>query len=135
MDRTFHHRITLGTVSGIILLLALSVYCFWNKDIILGLVMVLCLVMITERSLHTVYTFHDDKLTIYSGRLSKSKDIPIGSIRSCRPMNTLFGLIHYLLISYGDDNNMVVSVQPDNEQAFVSYLRKKMLREEKEDET
>lgn len=120
MDRTFHHRITVGAVCGIVLLLILAVYAFWVKSVILGLFVVLALVLVSERSLHTRYIFHDRELIIYYGRLSKSKHILLADIHSCKPMTTVFGLVRYLLIGYGNDK--LVSVQPDNEPAFVDVL-------------
>lgn len=132
MDRTFHHRVTIGAVSGIILLLVLAVYAFWVKSVILGLLLALALVLVIERSLHTEYIFRDDKLIIYNGRLSRSRSIPLASIQSCRPMASVFGLVRYLLISYG--NGSIVSVQPDNEVAFIDFLRKKCLRESENEE-
>jgi len=120
MDRTFHHRITVGALCGIVLLLILAVYAFWVKSVILGLFVVLALVLVSERSLHTRYIFHDRELIIYNGRLSKSKHILLADIHSCKPMTTVFGLVRYFLIGYGNDK--LVSVQPDNEPAFVDVL-------------
>ncbi len=124
MDRTFHHRITVGAVCGIVLLLILAVYAFWVKSVILGLFLVLALVLVSEKSLHTRYIFHDKELIIYNGRLSKSKHIPLAAIHSCKPLTTVFGLVHYLLLGYGDSK--MVSVQPDNELAFVDVLRNRI---------
>lgn len=132
MDRTFHQRLTIGAICGIILMLSLAIYAFWIKSVILGIVMVFFLIIITERSLHSEYVFHDNKLIIRHGRLSKDKTIFIGSITSCRPMASVFGLVRYLLISYG--SGYIVSVQPDNEQAFIEVLKKKKLREDKNEE-
>lgn len=124
MDRTFHHRFTIGAACGIILLLALALYAFWIKSPILGAFMALGLIIVAEQTLHKEYTFHDDKLIIYNGRLGKTKTIYLSQISSCRPMTNLFGLVHYLLITYGADNKLE-SVQPDNERAFVECLKKR----------
>lgn len=134
MDRTFHQRLTVGAVSGIILLLALSLYAFWVKSVVLGLLLVLALVLVTERTLHTEYVFRDGNLIVDNGRLSREKVIPLRSIRSCRPMATVFGLVRYLLITYGDDSCRMVSVQPDNEKAFVEHLRKAKKEETDEEQ-
>lgn len=131
MNRTFHHRITLGGVCGIIVLLLCVLYAFWVKRPILGLVMILPLVLVAESLMRTQYTFSGDKLIIYRGRLSRSQTIPISQIASCRPMTSVFGLVRYLLITYGPAGS-VVSVLPQNEQAFVEFLRKKK-QEENED--
>lgn len=124
MDRTFHHRFTVGAACGIILLLLLAAYSFWIKSPILGCLMALGLIIIAERSLHKEYIFRDDKLIIYNGRLAKTKVINLSQITSCRPMSSVFGLVHYLLIIYGEDNK-IAAVQPDNVRAFVDCLKKR----------
>ena len=108
MTRSFHHRTTLGAVCGIVLFLLLAVYAFWIKNVILGLLMAFLLIVLTERTLHSEYVISDGKLIIDN---------------SCRPMTSVFGLVRYLLITYGSDNVMV-SVQPANEIAFVATLKK-----------
>ena len=134
MDRTFHHRITIGAVCGIILMLVLAVYAFWIKDIILGVICALVLVIIAERTLHSEYIFHGKELIIYKGRLSSSKHIPLAAIQSCVPMTSVFGLVRYLLISYGNGHTMIASVQPQNEAEFIAYLRKRKMRESENEE-
>lgn len=126
MTRTFHHRITVGAVCGIVLLLALSFYAFWIKAVVVGLLLVLALVLVAESALRTEYVFSGDKLVISRGRLSRNTTIELRTVTSCRPMTTVFGLVRYLLITYGDEGR-VVSVQPDNEAAFVKVMREKML--------
>lgn len=123
MTRSFHHRTTLGAVCGIVLFLLLAVYAFWIKNVIVGLLMAFLLVILTERTLHSQYVISDGKLVIDNGKLSKTKVIMISQINSCRPMTSVFGLVRYLLITYGATDAMV-SVQPVNEAAFVAALKK-----------
>ncbi len=123
MTRSFHHRTTIGAVCGIVLFLLLAVYAFWIKNVILGLLMAFLLIVLTERTLHSEYVISNGKLIIDNGKLSKSKTILIGQIRACRPMTSVFGLVRYLLITYGASNAMV-SVQPVNEAAFMAALKK-----------
>ncbi len=123
MTRSFHHRTTLGAVCGIVLFLLLAVYAFWIKNVIVGLLMAFLLVILTERTLHSQYVISDGKLIIDNGKLSKTKVIMISQINSCRPMTSVFGLVRYLLITYGA-NDAMVSVQPVNEAAFVAALKK-----------
>ncbi len=123
MTRSFHHRLTLGAVCGIVLFLLLAIYAFWIKNVILGLLMAFLLVVLTERTIHSEYVISDGKLIIDNGKLSKSKVIMIGQINSCRPMTSVFGLVRYLLITYGA-NDAMVSVQPVNEAAFIATLKK-----------
>lgn len=124
MDRTFHHRFTVGAACGIILFLILAAYTFWIKQPIIGCLFALALIAVAERSLHKEYIFRDDKLIIYNGRLARTKTIPLSDIKSCRPMTNVFGMVHYLLITYGEDNRLE-SLQPDNERSFVECLKKR----------
>lgn len=123
MTRSFHHKTTLGAVCGIVLFLLLAVYAFWVKNVIVGLLMAFLLVILTERTLHSQYVISDGKLIIDNGKLSKTKVIMISQINSCRPMTSVFGLVRYLLITYGATDAMV-SVQPVNEAAFVAAIKK-----------
>ena len=125
MTRSFHHRTTLGAVCGIILFLLLSLYAFWSKSPVMGLCMTFCLIIVAERTLHSQYIISDGKLIVDNGRLSKRKVIEVGLIHSCRPMSSVFGLVRYLLITYGAAESMV-SVQPQNEEAFIAALKREM---------
>jgi membrane protein YdbS with pleckstrin-like domain len=123
MTRSFHHKTTVGAMCGIVLFLLLAVYAFWIKNVVLGILMAFLLIVLTERTLHSQYVISDGKLIIDNGKLSKSKTIMIGQIKSCRPMTSVFGLVRYLLITYGAVDAMV-SVQPVNETAFIAALKK-----------
>lgn len=129
MNRTFHHRFTIGAACGIILLIGLTLYCFWIKSPILGVLMALALVIVTEHAIHKEYVFHDDKLIIINGRLMRNKVINVSEIKSCRPMTSVFGLVHFLVITYGA-TDQIEAVQPVNEQEFTACLEK--LREEED---
>lgn len=123
MTRSFHHKTTIGAMCGIVLFLLLAVYAFWIKNVVLGILMAFLLIVLTERTLHSQYVISDGKLIIDNGKLSKSKTIMIEQIKSCRPMTSVFGLVRYLLITYGSADAMV-SVQPVNETAFIAALKK-----------
>ncbi len=123
MTRSFHHKTTVGAMCGIVLFLLLAVYAFWIKNVVLGILMAFLLIVLTERTLHSQYVISDGKLIIDHGKLSKDKTIMIGQIKSCRPMTSVFGLVRYLLITYGAVDAMV-SVQPVNETAFIAALKK-----------
>lgn len=124
MDRTFHHRFTVGAACGIILFLLLAAYFFWVKRPVLGCLMALALVVVAERSLHKEYIFRGGNLIIYNGRLAKTKSIPLDKITSCRTMTNVFGLVHYILVTY-DEGRRMESLQPDNERAFIECLKKR----------
>lgn len=125
MTRSFHHRTTVGAVCGILLFLLLALYAFWIKNAVVGLIMAFLLIILVERTLHSEYVISDGKLIIDKGKLSRSKVVELNEIHDCKPMTSVFGLVHYLLLTYGASNRLL-SVQPQNEAAFVATLQKEM---------
>lgn len=123
MARSFHHRVTIGAVCGIFLFLLLAIYAFWIKNVVLGLLMTFILIVLTERTLHSEYVISGGKLIVCKGKLSRNKVVSIGQINSCRPMTSVFGLVRYLLVTYGSANTMI-SLQPVNETSFIAVLKK-----------
>ena len=71
--------------------------------------------------------YHDDQgndiLRIDRGRLSRHKDIRVADIVKVIPMQTAFGASRYLLVKYGP--NRLISLQPDDQKAFMSELKKR----------
>lgn len=123
-DRRFQHRITPGGISGILLLLLLAFYLFWNRSAVAAFAVVVVLVAVMERVLHTTYTLTADRLIVRRGRFARTLVVPLSDVIGCRAVRTTFGLSHYLLLSYGA--NHLLSLQPDNEAAFLSELSKRL---------
>lgn len=137
MDRTFQHRFTLGAKSGIIILSLLAFYLFWRKGILAALIVVVALVAVIERVLHSCYIVRDHDMIIHRGRFLRDIRVPLSSIRAIRPMTTTWGLVHYLLIEYVDGK--LTSAVPHDEDSFLRCLRKCIhdghqdVKEDKED--
>ena len=89
------------------------------------------LVMI-ERIIHTTYVFshngNEEMLVINKGRFSKTKHIRINDIVKCHKMSTGFGLSQYILLQCG--HKTLVSVQPDNADAFIAEIKKRQATQE-----
>lgn len=132
MDRTFQHRFTLGAKSGIIILSLLAFYLFWIKGILAALIVVVALVAVIERVLHSCYIVRDHDLVIHRGRFLHDIQIPLSDIRAIRPMTTTWRLVHYLLIEYGDDK--LTSAEPHDEDSFLRCLRKRIHDEHQDDQ-
>ncbi len=132
MTRSFHHRTTVGAVCGILLFLLLALYAFWIKNAVVGLVMAFLLIVLVERTLHSEYIISDGKLIINNGKLARAKTINIQEIHDCKPMTSVFGLVRYLLLTYEASDRMI-SVQPQNEAAFITTLQKEMRNSIKKD--
>ena len=108
MDRRFHQRFTVAAKSGIALFVLLAFYFFWAKKAIVGLFLIIIVVGMIERVIHTSYIFRRVK--------------PIDRIK-VTPMKSNFGLSHYLLLEYGAGN--LTTVMPENEQAFIEELKRR----------
>ncbi len=121
MNRTFHHRFTLGSKCGVILFAVLAIYLFWVKAVVAGAILIVLNVLIIDRVLHSEYVFSDDTLTIVRGRFFKPKTILLADIKSCRAVTTPFKLSHYLLLEYG--SGRYVSAEPEQEASFVKCLQ------------
>ena len=67
-------------------------------------------------------------LRIDRGRFSRPTVIAVNEIVRCTLMKTAFGLSHYLLIEYGE--RRMVSVTPDNSEAFIAELKKRQEQNE-----
>lgn len=132
MTRSFHHRTTVGAVCGILLFLLLALYAFWIKNAVVGLIMAFLLIVLVEHTLHSEYIISDGKLIINNGKLARAKTINIQEIHDCKPMTSVFGLVRYLLLTYGASDRMI-SVQPQNEAAFITTLQKEMRNSIKND--
>lgn len=132
-DRTFHKRFTVTAKVGIVIFAVLAGYFFWVKTAIVGILVAIVIVGMIERILNTSYTFRrvkpidrDDEmeyLIVNEGRFSGNKNVPVCDIIRVERMKSFFGFDHYLLIEYGAHH--IVSVQPDNEEAFEKEVEKR----------
>lgn len=139
LDRTFHKRFTLPAKLGVLVFALLAGYFFWVKVAIIGILLAIVIVGMIERILNTTYTFQwirpidrdveMDFIIIDEGRFSSKKTIPVCDIVKVEPMRTFFGLDHALVIEYGPKH--FASLQPDNEEAFIKEIEKRLSSEEK----
>ena len=128
MDRTFHQRLSPASVCGILAFALLALYMFWTKNALVGCLLAAVVVLMIERVVHTTYVFRrndgdEEMLYIDNGRFSKTRQIRVNDIVSCRKMSTGFGLSQYVLLQCG--HKRLVSVQPDNADAFIDEIRKR----------
>ena len=128
MDRTFHQRVSPASACGILAFALLALYMFWTKNALVGCLLAAVVVLMIERVVHTTYVFRrndgeEEMLYIDNGRFSKTRRIRVNDIVSCRKMSTGFGLSQYVLLQCG--HKRLVSVQPDNADAFIDEIRKR----------
>jgi len=110
----------------------LAGYFFWEQKAIIGLFLIIIIVGMIDKVLHTVYIFRRVKpidmeeehefLIIDKGRFSGNTNIPLEEIKSVTPTKSRYGS-RYLLIEYGPGN--FASVQPENDEKFMEELKKR----------
>lgn len=132
-DRTFHKRFNTTARVGVVVFALLAGYFFWVKMAIIGIFVAIIIVGMIERILNTTYTFkkvkpidRDDEmeyLIINEGRFSSNRNVLVCDITSVHTAKTFLGLDHCLVIEYGHHN--MVTVQPDNEEAFEKEISKR----------
>ena len=132
-DRTFHKRFNTTARVGVVVFALLAGYFFWVKMAIIGIFVAIIIVGMIERILNTTYTFkkvkpidRDDEmeyLIINEGRFSSNRNVPVCDIISVHTAKTFLGLDHCLVIEYAHHN--MVTVQPDNEEAFEKEISKR----------
>ena len=132
LERTFHQQFTMANKCGITVFSLLAFYLLWQKAALTGLFVAVIVVLMIERMIHTTYTFtvseRSEVLRIDRGRFSRPTVIAVNEIVRCTLMKTAFGLSHYLLIEYGE--RRMVSVTPDNSEAFIAELKKRQEQNE-----
>lgn len=128
MDINFHHRVSVGEVSFIIISAAAAIAFFWNPTpvaVVLGVAAIVFAVEAIDRAIHTTYVITDDGwLRIRRGRLSGKEDISIGEIKKMTKVRLMGGLTHYLLIEYGPTGSLT-HVQPIDEDRMMRAIDKR----------
>ena len=128
MNRIFHARISFYMYLLIALVAAVAFYLLWNRMPIGGALMLLLLIVVIERVIHTTYTITTDgRLVVSYGRFQKPVEMPVNSIQRVEKLRSLrlghHCLVEYLLICY--DEHKHVAVMPVKEDEFLETLHKR----------
>ena len=119
MNKIFHERITWTQVVFILIGAAVVFWAFWIKQVLLGVVFLLMLIVMIERAIHTTYTLTTDgRLLVYYGRFTKGKEIPISDIKKVEKFKNW--LTHGVVVHYGDGR--FVPLHPVNEEELLKAL-------------
>ncbi len=137
MNRTFHYRVSLLNYVAIAVVAAAALCMFWHRSAagaVAGLALMMAVVLMVERIVHTAYVFTaDGMLVISKGRFSRRVAIRITDIVSIERVRAGVLGVRYVLIRYGAGRE--VSVQPAGEEAFVGEItRRQELMERRENE-
>lgn len=127
MNRIFHARISRLNYLYLFILGGVSFFMLWEKHIIVAVVVMLFLVVMIERVIHTTYTITTEGMLLISfGRFAKVKSIPLSSITHIERIETMkigsFHLTSYLLINHAGGHT---ALMPVKEEEFIARLQKK----------
>ena len=110
MNRTFHYRVSFLNYAAIVVVAACALFAFWHRsapNVVLGVGLMAVVVLMVERIIHTSYVFTDDgMLVVCKGRFSRTLTI-----------------LKYVLVRYGAGRE--ISLQPVNDEAFISEVRRR----------
>ena len=127
MNRTFHYRVSLLNYVAIAVVAAAALCMFWHRSAagaVAGLALMMAVVLMVERIVHTAYVFTADGMLIISkGRFSRRVAIRITDIVSVERVRAGVLGVRYVLIRYGAGRE--VSVQPAGEEAFVGEITRR----------
>ena len=83
-DRTFHYRASFLNYAAIVAVGVAALCVFWHRsaaNAVVGLVLMVAVVMMVEKVLHTAYTFTaDGRLVVSRGRFSRPIYIKVSDI-------------------------------------------------------
>lgn len=137
-SRTFHKRFTLADKCAITVAVLLAFYFFWIQKAIVGILLVIIIVGMIDKVLHTTYIIHRVKpidrdeemwfLTIDNGRFASKRHIPCDQIKNIERRPTPHRLSHYVLVEYGD--NLSAGLMPQDEEALVKSINQAIACEE-----
>lgn len=127
MDIIFHHRLSVGEVSGIMICAIAAFISLWVRQpvsVIIGVLFLVLAVLFIERAIHTTYIITSDGwLRVDRGRLSGKANVRIADISRCTKVRLMGGLTHYLLIEYGGKGRLL-HVQPADEDRMKRIIDK-----------
>lgn len=124
-NRTFQHRVTIAGIIVPIIMAIMAMYFLWHRTaihLIIGFGLIVLVVLMLERLLHTCYIVTADQLIIDRGRLDQKQTIPLQDIKRITKIKRKW-LASYILIEYGGRNE--TSVQPQNEDSFIQEIQKR----------
>lgn len=127
INRTFHYRVTFLNYVAIIVVAVAALCAFWHKsaaNAVVGLALMIAVVLMVERIVHTAYTLTaDGRLRVSKGRFSRRVEIRLTDIVSVETVHGRLLPVRYVLVRYGAGHEL--AVQPANEEAFIEEIRKR----------
>lgn len=131
MNRTFKTVVGWWYWLLIIVTSVLLFYFFWMHDLVLAILMALLTIYEIEMLIHTQYIItSDNKLRIETGRFVKNFELNIQLIESVRKVRSMIfwqpalSFSRLEVVYNGNKRTVKVQISPQNEDAFISKLKK-----------
>lgn len=126
MNRIFHARMTWYNYVYLLILGFTAFALLWNKQMVFAVIIMVFLIILIERIIHSTYTITTDgQLIIFLGRFTKKRILLVKDIRKVVKIKTFrigrFYLTKYLLLqsAYG-----YIAITPVKEDEMIAYLVK-----------
>ena len=103
---------------------------FWypsGNNALVGIMIVILVVVVVEREIHTSYVLTDSTLRIVRGRFSPPVEVPLGDVVKVEKICGRLLLATYVLVEYGAGRR--VSVRPENADDFVRVLNERISKQ------
>ncbi len=131
MNRIFHARILFAHCLFLLLLTFLLLFAFWKQLGLIAFAVMLLMVLVVERLIHTTYTFTPEgTLLLYYGRFARPKTLRIEDIHTVERASSMrvgrFALVHCVLLTFRQGG--CVALIPRQEEEFIEYLWRRMER-------
>ena len=126
MNRTFRHRLSAVSLILPILLILITFCVLWEPRLphfIVGMLLVVIIVLMLERLLHTEYVFEGKHLIIRKGRFHQQITVEVKDIVNAKVVHHRFMPVRYILIE--DIHGKMFGVQPVNEEGFLKEVEKR----------
>lgn len=132
MNRTFHYKASFLNYVAVVVVAVGALLVFWHRsavNAVVGVALMIVIILMVERIIHTAYVFTDEGLLVVNnGRFSRSLSIRVSDILSAEVVRAGVLPVRYVLIKYGAGHE--VSVQPDNEEAFIREIKRRQIQAE-----
>lgn len=132
MNRTFHYKASFLNYVAVVVVAVGALLVFWHRsavNAVVGVALMIVIILMVERIIHTAYVFTDKGLLIVNnGRFSRSLSIRVSDILSAEVVRAGVLPVRYVLIKYGAGHE--ASVQPDNEEAFIREIKRRQTQAE-----
>ena len=125
MNRTYHSHIGWTSYFVVLFLASQMFYFFWNKEIIIAVLITLLEIFFIEMMIHTAYTItQEGVLVICKGKFFPVQEIPVKEIALIEDASTPFSKRRVRLTYHGKYRDEKITLAPAKREDFVASLLK-----------